>query len=461
MKTLIIVAFEFPPLNSGGSHRPFRLAKSFVKCGFEVIVITPEPQAHNRLSLEHSYSSDIYHFKELRTPLNATTRFQRIKNSHYFNTVGTEASRWRNHVFNAILQIQKNNSVAAVIVTIPPFSLARLAVQIKERFNLPVILDMRDAWSQWTIAPYASYIHYRATLREEYSTLKKLDAIVLTSKKTLDDLLRIHPALKTKKMLVVHNAFEDLPSELPTTIQLERATLERPLTIGYVGSFYYTPYQRSLIFNPWWRKKPYQWFQYIPRQEDWLYRSPYYFFKSLSVLFETLPEYKSLIRVDFAGEVPVWLRSMAAEFGLEEIVNFKGPVPHSESLDFQKSVDILLITSSKVINGADYSIAGKTFEYLSMFKPILGFVCDGAQSDLLSATKIAVMCKPDDSKFSSEVIKDIVSNGCKLKPDIPEILKYHIKETTRVYVDLINELTDGCHTIKTRSLEDAELASKQ
>ena len=50
---------------------------------------------------------------------------------------------------------------------------------------------------------------------------------------------------------------------------------------------------------------------------------------------------------------------------------------------FQETCDALLITTAKQLDGKYYSIAGKTFEYIQMQKPIVAFLFDGAQKDLL------------------------------------------------------------------------------
>jgi hypothetical protein len=109
---------------------------------------------------------------------------------------------------------------------------------------------------------------------------------------------------------------------------------------------------------------------------------------------------------------------MISKFGLESQVELMGEISHKESLEFQADCDALLITSAKQIGGQDYSIAGKTFEYLQMQRPIIAFVCEGAQKDLLKKGGTALICDPDQIEESSEQLASLFSGRINLHPNI-------------------------------------------
>jgi hypothetical protein len=206
--------------------------------------------------------------------------------------------------------------------------------------------------------------------------------------------------------------------------------VERPLTIGYVGSFYYEPYQRTLMFAPWWRKMPHQYLQYTPHQEDWRYRSPYFFLRALAGLIKRRPHSATLVKVSFVGKVPEWLPGMISSFGLDHLVELRGPQPHDKALGFQRQCDLLLLTSAKVIGGRDYSIAGKTFEYVGNGKPVLAFTSEGAQHDLLKATGLMFHCPPDDLEASIDQLERLLDGSVVLHPDQEVIADLSVKRTT-------------------------------
>lgn len=171
------------------------------------------------------------------------------------------------------------------------------------------------------------------------------------------------------------------------------------------------------MLKPWWRKKGHRMLQYIPHRQDWLYRSPWFFFKALVQLNDTHPELGKKIRVRFAGKKTSWLSDMISSFGLDNQVTLIGEIPHRESLQFQQECDALLITSARQLGGRDYSIAGKTFEYLQMQRPVISFACEGAQKDLLKDSGTALLCNPDHTIQSANELAGLFEGRILLKPD--------------------------------------------
>ena len=179
--------------------------------------------------------------------------------------------------------------------------------------------------------------------------------------------------------------------------------------------------------------------QYVPNLQDWKYRSPYFFFKSIFNLVAKFPEYRNRISIEFAGENPQWLIEMVHEFGLSDMFSHYGTINHKDCLDFQTKMDGMLITSAKMINGRDYSIAGKTFEYFQNQKPILAFVCEGAQKDILDKSGMAVVFNPDDAEASGLMLKNFIDGKITLQPDMNFISQFNRKQLTKKLADVFFE----------------------
>jgi hypothetical protein len=442
MINVLMVVYEFPPLNSGGSHRPYKFAKNLYKFGIHPIIVTPNIGVHTGKNIDDNLFEESEEMTVIRTPVDAPKVYDKLLESYYLNIVGIEGARWRKHCLAAVDAIMKKNSISALFITVPPFSIVGLAREIGKKYNLPILLDMRDAWSQWVITPYASYLHYQLTLRKECSALNAASAIVVTSEQTMQDLQALHPNVDSYKFSVVTNAYDESLPILKDTLALSPTVIDKPFAIGYLGSFYYAPYQRDLIFKRWWEKKPYQYFQYAPRREDWLYRSPYFFFASLAKLREQLPELPNLLTVKFVGSIANWLPKMIEDFQLSDIVKLEGRVSHKEALEFQRNVDALLITSSKVLNGLDYSIAGKTFEYAVMNKPIIAFVSEGAQKKLLEKIGLSICCPPDNVDASAKMLSDLLNGRIMLRPNKTEIEQLSIQYTTKQLACIIKRISN-------------------
>jgi glycosyltransferase involved in cell wall biosynthesis len=436
MKAVLLLAYEFPPLNVGGAQRPYRFACHLMNEGYHTVVVTPEVGLHQgRIDSDYIEKNPADNqYTILRTGL-GKPKHGRLKRSGYTSVLGDEAARWRDHCIAASRAAAREHDLVAVIVTVPPFSIASLAAEIADILKLPLILDMRDAWSQWVITPYATRMHYMMTKLYEAAALRRACRVITTSDETRRQLLDVHPTIAPSKIVAITNSFETQLLSLPQTSRDPRRFI-----IGYVGSFYYEPYQREMMFAPWWRKKPHQMLQYAPRREDWLYRSPEFFFRALVALRQIAPETYDRLDVHLVGSIPDWLPRMIDTHELQAKITLFGPVTRSRSLELQRGFDALLITSSKVIGGRDYSIAGKTFEYISTGLPIIAFVCEGAQRDLLATTGLAQICDPDDLQNAVAGLRKVVERIFVPNPNSEAIGNLSVSYCVRQLADLIQEL---------------------
>jgi Glycosyl transferases group 1/Glycosyltransferase Family 4 len=431
MTNILFFAYEFPPLNRGGVHRSLAFVKYLPQFGINPIVITLDPASYadvfDTYSLDESLGTDvrgratIVHIPaEKAKPQNRIGEFVSI----YFSLQGNEVKNWEGNYLQAIPAIVGKYKPRAIFATVPPFSMLPLVQKTAQRYKLPLLLDFRDAWSQWRTLPFGTRIHYWLNLELERKYFKAADAIIATSEQTLLDFKKLHRRIPDSRFHYVPNGYD---GELDGWRAID---IRKPkITIGYVGSFYYSPDARDQMLRPWWKKRGHRILQYIPQKQDWLYRSPYFFFKTLKYLKKADPMLAAHIQVKFVGKKNAWLEEMILDFGLQDQVELCGTKPHNEALAFQKDCDMLLITSAKRIGGNDYSVAGKTFEYIQAQKPILAFVSPGAQKDLLDKTGMALLCDPDQEETSAQKIISLLKGQTDLEPRIEfikSLSRYHL-----------------------------------
>lgn len=447
MQTIFLLAYEFPPLNVGGVQRPLKFVKYLPEFGIKPVVFSLDPASYPLVfedaPLDASTEAEIPPATELvRVASDDIVSLKQGKLRDFlttwFSVLPREGQGWRQHLEQAFSQQLEKHRPAALMVTAPPFSIIPLAVDLAERYDLPLLLDMRDAWSGWNMTPYGSYFHYLATLALERRCFESASAVIATSDQTMADFQRLHSGIPATKFHLITNGYDQ---NVPDWDVKPLATGDDKFTIGYVGSFYYAPDARRQMFTPWWRKRGQRMLQYVPQQEDWLYRSPWFFFRAIRALLDRRPELESRLAVRFAGAKPDWITGMVCEFQLDGVVEFLGRIPLAESLRFQASCDALLLTSSKVVGGQDYSIAGKTFEYLSMKKPIIGFVAEGAQKRLLEQTGLALLCDPDDSEGSSARLEQLLAGGWQAAPNRSLLDSLHRRKLAGQLAGLITRVS--------------------
>jgi glycosyltransferase involved in cell wall biosynthesis len=430
-----MLAFEFPPATSIGMRRSLMLARRLPEHGIRPVVVTTDAAS---LQQWHGPPLD-------ESPLESLPRevdIHRVACPHpvmpealwrrrlrRLSTLGDEDTgrHWEAPLTAAWDRIVRERTPSAIYVSIPPFSVAPVAAQLASRSRIPLIVDFRDHWSQWSHALHPTWLHYRLLLAEERRCVEQAAAVVTTTAQIAADLKAAHPHVDRSKFHVVPSGFEG-------TLPAEGAPPPgggRPFVIGYVGSFYYIPEQRAEILGRWWQRQPAHWLGYAPRREDWLYRTPHFFFAALARLFASRPECRARIRVRLAGEREAWLDDQVRSFGLQDVVEHAGRLSHADSLAFQRGCDALLSTSARVIGGRDPYIAGKTFEYLTAGRPVVAFVADGEQRDFWQRSGVAAMCDPDDEAASARTIETLVTGGFQARPDRAFLDQFRAAETAR------------------------------
>ncbi|GAB3663618.1 glycosyltransferase family 4 protein [Echinicola sediminis] len=443
MKNILFIAYQFPPLNVGGSARPAKFVKYLKDNGIQATIVTLHPDSYENVYSNPKRDSNLLNSGDDNTnilPVQSEDLQVRRKNKVrnffdiFFNHYrGNEKKFWKYNYHRQVDGYLKKNKVSAIVVTAPPFGVLSLAVETSRRYNLPLIVDMRDPWTMWTIAPYSTYFNFLRSKWAERKVFKHAKKIIATSEVTITDFKQLHRNINPGKFEYIPNGF-DIDVEIGDIHFVPKDKI----TIGYVGSFYYSSESRKEIMQPWWKKRGHRKLQYVPRKEDWLYRTPYFFFKSLQNLFDQNPILKDKIVVKFAGNKNDWFDEMVEEFNLKDNIEHLGWVSHKESLKFQQSCDFLLLTSSKVLEGKDYSIAGKTFEYFTIQKPILAFVAEGAQKDVLELSQLAYLFSPDDVEKSSEMLKKVFTKPSKLQPNKEYINSFKVKYLTERFAKVIS-----------------------
>lgn len=443
---VLFIAYEFPPLGGAGIRRSLILSKYLPEFGIAPVILTTDLATYQRdkaslvdLNLQDCVPAGLAIERiptkapgaQLPGKLGTWTR-------SFFTLTDNVARRWQAEVQRRLPDLVARYQPKVIYVTLPPFSLARLACSIGSRTKLPVLLDFRDSWSQCGHSPYMSWGHYRSLLRIERNCLQQAAAVVGVTVQIKRDMLAAQPAVDKTKFRVIPNGFD---GDIPTALRsLPPADDTRPYVFGHVGSFYYSPAARQAMLNPWWQRKPTRWTHYLPRKEDWLYRSPYFFFRALARLFEQRPELRKRSRVRFVGAHPGWLHEQVHEFRLEDVVEFLGYLNHRDCLAFQSACDCLLITSAKVIGGENYAISSKTFEYITTGKPVLAVVAPGAQRDFLINSGVAQVCDPDDSVATAAQIERLMSGQIKLQPNREYLTGFHGRNVSRSIADVLHSI---------------------
>lgn len=435
---IIVLCAQFFPLNVAGAYRPSKFVKYLKGLGVEPVVVTIPPHQASEFfgsSLDSNLMEDLGDdFVFYQVPLENGKKFSTGLRG-YFDIVDNTAKLWKDNLLRELPKIIDKEKPTWIYTSLPPFSLGRLSVDIARDYGLKLVLDLRDAWSQWCIVPYKTYWHYKRTLKEEGYCLHHADVVLTTSKQTLEEMRRLHPLVLDEKFHVLPNGYDaNIDWTLPAC-----SKSKKHFTIGYVGSFYYSPEMRNNIYRKWWEKSPHKWFQYIPVKEDWLYRSPYFFFKTLHACFKYNPSLKEIVRLDFVGKEPEWLLDMLEEFNLKSIYRSHGFVSNGQALKIQEDFDAFLATSAKIDGKEDYSFGSKNFEYIQFKKPIIGFTPIGVLREFLQKSGLGIIFDPDDIQSSVKKLEELINDKIFVEPNHQFLMKFHRKSLAEKLLSILKE----------------------
>ena len=412
-KNFLLIAFDFPPLSSGGTYRPVRFAEGLQSKGLQPVVITIDHEKFNEGRIDQDLMASLPEdLVVIRTRILPESRTSKMLDSGYFFYKDSTFYRWKKFLKPALTACIKKYDPAFIMLTVPPFSLLNPVRKIADQYQIPVVYDFRDPYSFWISSPYPGKLHFRYHRRIERKCVESAFSCLVTSEGTKRWYADIFPEFSSK-FQPVFNSFDQYQANRKPTGSPEN----KPFTIGYFGSFYYDPLSARLMKKPWWKKKPYQYFQYLPFRQNWEYRSPWFFFRAVALLLKKNPEYAQRVRIVFTGAYPQWLREMVEAFKLQEVFVHKGFLSKQKVKQLQQECDAFLITSAKVEQGKDYFIAGKTFEYFSLGKPVISFVAEGDQKEIMKKSGLGVICDPDDPEQSASKLKKLLASPGNFLPD--------------------------------------------
>ncbi len=380
--------------------------------------------------------------KIIRIPLDDVSSFtsskvKKIKNV-YFNTSDNFLKAWRKNFFAEIPGIINEYNPKVVITTCPPYSSATLGAEVSKKYNIPLILDMRDAWSKLSMGPVGSYFHYWFKKKAEYSAFKQASAIITVTPQLKDVFIKTHPSIPKEKFHLIYNA-SNYPIPQNRNLSFTPKVDHGVINIGYTGYFYYDPKFRDLVFQPWYKKRGHRMLQYTPIKEDWLYRSPFYFFKTLSDLFLLNPELKNRIRFHHIGQTPDWIHKMIDQFDLKNNVVLHGYQSQQKVLELESQFDFLLSTSEKVIGNDHYCLPSKLFTYLVSNKPVLGFVTKGIQKDFLIKSGMGIVLDPDHSKENACLLNELFATGFSSNINSEYLQEFSFEKSTSKLIDIVEK----------------------
>lgn len=376
MRKALILAYDFPPLNSIGAQRPYSWFKYFKEFGIEPIVVTRhwdrefnDPKDFYEASIAQKSSSvkteegviiraafhpnlrDRLINKEdiLSIALRKGLTLAQVFTEHHFSALDNKYSLYQ--------EAEKHlsaNKVDVIIATGEPFILFSYAAKLSCKFNIPWVADYRDGWStnnSLDVSSAKNKLLRTFFKRLEYSTVSS-SALVTTA---APDFSRRAAALLNRsedKTPVIYNGyFEELHEKL------EPAKLDKGFTIAHAGTIY--PFQKVETF-----------------------------LEGTNLFKHKHSERRIVVTFYGLNMFPEQMERIRS-FHCKTEIRFTDKMPHREIIQKLRSTHVQLLLANPEVN----QIYAKVFDYIATGRPILMVENDnGPLEQMLSKIPNAKVC---------------------------------------------------------------------
>ncbi|MDP6053355.1 MAG: glycosyltransferase [Candidatus Latescibacteria bacterium] len=373
MRTVLILAYYFPPMGLGGVQRPLKFSKYLPQFGWRPIVATVKDVSYysqdttllgelpEEVVVSRSGSLDplrlAYCLGKQEKPIGRTRgRARSLAQWMLFpdNQIG-----WVPFVVMRALHLIRRYAVDAILTTSPPASSHLAGYLIHRLTGLPWVIDFRDAWTggEFDQAPSFAHRWLACTLQQRF--IHRATHVIAVSQDIADGLTDTLPG--APPVTVIPNGYDSADFAFP----VDRAPANK-FILTCCGALNAA-------------------------------RNPEPLFQALQRMSAQQTNLADLLEVRLIGEdLGLSVETLIRKYKIQHLVTHFGYLTHEKAVTqiLAANALVLFITSeSHQVKGVP---TGKIYEYLASGKPILAIAPDGAASDLIKRYDRGQTIPPDD-----------------------------------------------------------------
>ncbi len=445
MKSVLVIAYFFPPDGSAGSYRPLRFVRGLAKKGWRSSVITADPYYYERYDRDlltqvpqetkvirvrgHDAWQALQSWRRRRVqerlstaslevagqiraaelkPFRSTIRrtIQTIAECHYHPDF---AKHWIRPAVKASVKLCGRMPANVIWASAGPVSAWVVAQRVSAKTGVPYVLDLRD--------PHGLIRHSEAEVRAPkwvdyrlkcamYRLFKGAQAVVFLFDTVAESYCRAFPgALDPSKIHIIPNGYEGTTAEfVPPN--------GNKFTVLYTGTLVTYRYDTLL--------------------------------QALVTFKNTAPAKAQKLRFVFVGEGMEDLVKEAARLGLSHIVETMGATSNAGITRLQRESHAFLVLGRlSSIKGHELFAGAKVFGYLKASRPIFGILPQDETRKVLRTVGVSTIANVDSAPEIASILGqlwDAWSEG-KLRSLLPDPSKcdlYSAEPQTAALVRALN-----------------------
>jgi len=395
-RSVLVVAYDFPPHAAIGTMRTLRLVRHLVREGWQVSVLTGDPRTYlpstpvdegllervpdsveviraSAMRSARGTSSPRRESSEPKPVSAATPRRRRwpaaiVRAKAYVDAAmaipDREAAWWLPAV-RAGLRHCRTHRPDVIFSSAPPWTGQLVAAAIAARVKAPWVADFRDPWARlpwrenrpWTTRTAAQWFEDR--------TVRQAAAVVFTTRGILDQVSAHHdPALASKYYVVPNGCEVDEFEAIRGCRPSGRPQDSDPFVLLHAGSLYGGRDPRPLL-------------------------------RAIAAAIRSGSVDPRTFRLRLLGTMAldgVNLSATCAELGLRDVVQMVPRIPRRDSLVEMMAASALLLVQP----GHPLSIPAKAYEYLATGRPILAIADAGETANLIKNSGAGLVVSGED-----------------------------------------------------------------
>jgi len=440
MKSVVMIAYYFPPEANAGSYRPLRFVRHLPGLGWQPIVVTLKTETYERFdpSLLNQVPDGVEVIRvRNHDPWQAflAKRSRRVQRqlaeipaeeavrilSAHQNPIRSRARQlvrsiearvyhpdiamgWIIPAVKAIQRACQRKGPDVIWATAGPVSSFHVAERASRRTGVPYVLDFRDAWTI-TFNEFEARRPRRATLRDwrnMFKFLKEAQAAIFRSHAEAECYYcAYHGALEPSKIHILPNGFE---GEVESFDATKKETCEFLYT-GTLGDYRYDTLLQAIRF-----------------------------------LKTFYPAEAARMHFHFVGEGTEAIGKQADALGLNDSITTGRAVSQSAATELSKKAHaLLLLGRPSAMKGHELFAAAKLFGYLKAGRPIVGILPSDEAKQILQRVGASTVANVDSRDDIVSVLRRVLRNWAdgtlrSLVPDANVCRAYSAENQTRALV---------------------------
>jgi len=316
---------------------------------------------------------------------------------------------WKKKALKLAKEIIEKEKIDLIYSTAPPYTDFLVGLELKNKYNIPLVIDYRDSWIDCPYNFYLTPVHKSLNIKLEREVLKHCDNIITINRRIKELIVERYSNVKYNDVTILPQGYDE-EDFIKANHNLPRTNRMR---ITYSGSF----------LN---------------------FMTPKYMLEAFKMIFEKFPELRREIELCLVGVLSKENMNMIAKSGLRDNVTTTGYIDHLVSIKYLIASDILWLMIGKN-KGSEMISTGKLFEYFGARKPILATIPDGVAKNVLKNYGAYKVCEPDNPKEIAKLILEFYKLYKSKELPVPdeEFVQHYSRESltqqlVRMFEFLIN-----------------------